>query len=725
MLRFPSEATMLKKLTALVASALITCTVLGQGADPTLSDAARTHDLAEVKRLLSEGADPNKREKNGKTPLMEAAAYGYTDTMRVLLDHGAEVNAADMVGWTALFWASFSRRTEAMRLLVTKGADVNAKDNEKKSALFWAASSGDADTAKTLLEKGARPNAKDSHGWTPLMSAADLGHLDTVRVLVAKGADIQVKDKDGNTAMSLAEKYKFTEIVAILQGASHPAQEKNAKEPSKSSSPVGTSSGAVTPAAGTKNSKASSTSPAQPSAIPVPSKSELLNEKLLQAAESGDTAEVLSLIRDGAGVNAVGNTYGNTALMKAAARGYTNTVKALLEKGAEVDARDNAGRTALIEAAFGGYTDTVGLLLERGANVNASDAEGWTPLFWATFSRRTGTVRFLLDKGANVNAKNKYEVTALLHAAYAGDTETAVVLLEHHADINAQDDMGKTALIEAAHQGHSDTVRLLLENGAKADLKARDGGTALSLATQQRHADIVALLKNPAERPVPKDGRDKPPKTADPPSDRVVNGDPVAAELQTLQKKTRARAFYGLGLSMGFLEELWPKMDQGAERAAATILGDLRKVGAPEESIELAQKISVRLSFPSEKNKEPIQPLIVELRNRLDTYCLAQPEEKFFYGAGSFTYELDLLGQNLGKANQGEASIEETRGALFALANSFEARCAALTECKDRGLTHLADAARLLNRSPLISADGVGLQKVANEIGVALGTEDK
>jgi ankyrin repeat protein len=724
MLRVSLELTKMKKLTALAASLCIAYFTFAQDLYPTLSDAARTHDLGEVRKLLAQGADPNKKEKNGRTPLMEAAACGYTDTIRVLLENGADVYATDMVGWTALFWAAFSRRTEAMRLLVAKGADINANDNEKKSALFWVASSGDTDTVKTLLEMGAKANAKDSHGWTPLMIAAYLGHLDTVRVLVEKGADVQVRDKDGNTAKSLAEKYKFNEIVVVLKSASRSPQKRITSTPSGSSPAIGSSSSAGAPAQGTKNSNAASIPATPPAATPALPKNEMLNERLLQAAESGDTTEVLNLIREGAGVNAVGATYGNTALMKAAARGYTNTVRALLEKGGEVDARDNAGRTALMEAAFGGYTDTAGLLLEKGANVNASDAEGWTPLFWAAFSRRSGTVRLLLEKGADVNAKNKHEDSPLIHAAYAGDTETVGVLLEHQVEVNAKDDMGRTALIEAARQGHTDIVRLLLENGASADLQARDGSAALALATQQRHTEIVALLKNPPQSAGPKGGAEKTSKPAEPPAGSVANPDLITGEMQRLQKKARTRAFYGLGLSMSFLEELWPKTDQEAERAAATVLGNLRKVGGPEDLIELAQRTSTRLSFPTEENKEPIQPLIVELRNRLDTYCLSQADGKFFYEAGSFTYELNLLGENLSKADHGNASIEDTRRTLLALANNFAARCATITECKERGLGYLSDAANVLKRSPLVSADGKTLQTLANEIGVALGTED-
>jgi ankyrin repeat protein len=715
MLRIPPKVTTRNPLWTLAVLLSLSCPAYPQDLDTKLVDAARTHETTELQNLLTKGANPNAKDKNGRTPLMEASSGGYADTVRVLLEYGADVNAKDMVGWSALFWAAFSGRKETLRILVAKGADVKAKDNEGRTALFWAASSGYTDAVRALLAKGASVNAKDTHGWTPIMSAADLGHLDTVRALLEGGADPNVHGKDGNTAQSLAKKYKYDDIVSLLQSSTQAAHGKGPSDtgPGKSGGHPSTTEAAPLRAG--------------PTTTPALSKSELLNQKLLQAAEGGDTAEVLSLIRDGAGVNAIGDTYGNTALMEAAARGYTNTVRTLLEKGAEVNAKDKAGRTALMQAAFGGYTDTVQLLLEKGAEVNAADREGWTPLFWATFSRRTGTVRLLLEKGANVNAKNKYEDCALIHAAYAGDVDTVAVLLEYHADLNARDNQGKTALIEAARQGHTDAVHLLLENGAAADLQARDGNTAISLAIQQHHADIVALLKNPPKK---REEKAAPEVTAPSPEANPSNAadsktNPLVAETQALQKGVTARAYYGMGLSMSFLEDLWPRMDHDAARAAAAVLGDLRKVGGPEELIELAQQISTRLAFPSEEHKGPLQPLIVDLRNRLDRYCLSQSDGKFFYAAGGFTYELNLLGQNLKKPDHGETSIEETRRRLLPLASNFSAKCADIPECKGRGLAYLSDAATILQRTPLLSADGTTLEKLSDDIGVALGTEEQ
>ena len=726
MLRTPLEVTTLKPLRTLAVFLCLAFPTLSQDPNTTrLTDAAKTRDTAEFRKLLAQAADLKARDKKGRTPLMAAAAGGYTETVRVLLENGADVNATDLVGWTPLFWAALSHRTDALRALAAKGANVDAKDKEGRTALFWAACSGFADTVRALLEEGAHANAKDRHGWTALMIAADLGHIDTVRALLEKGAEVHVRNETGNTAQSLAEKFKYDEIVALLQNASRAPRDKSPKGPSRST-PAGSaesSVGASVPAPGTTKTNSPSVS-ASPS-TPGPSKSEILNRKLLEAAEAGDTAEVASLIREGAGVNASGATYGDTALIDAAARGHSDTVRALLEKGGEVDARDNAGRTALTDAALGGYTDTVRLLLEKGANVNTSDTEGWTPLFWAAFSRRSDTVRLLLEKGADVNAKNKYEDNALIHAAYIGDTDTVAVLVDHHADVNAKDNKGKTALMEAARQGHTEVVLLLLENGAAVELQAQDGSTALSLAVQQRYSDIVALLKNPPPKTEHKAASDR--KTGIPDS-QPVNGptsDLLDAETQVIIKRSRTQAFYRLGLSMRLVEEMWPQTGRVAERAAGSITGDLRKVGAPEELSDLAQETSVRLAVPLENRKGSATPLITELRNRLDAFCVGQTDEHFFYTAGGFTYDLKLLGEDVGKREQMEERVEESRRKAFLFAKSLATRCAAIYECRERALSYLSDAANLLQKTPLLSADGTTLQKLSDEIAVTLGTEGR
>ena len=79
-------------------------------------------------------------------------------------------------------------------------------------------------------------------------------------------------------------------------------------------------------------------------------------QQLLNAARSGDTKTIKSLLNNGTGVNAT-DTNGATALMKAAYHGHTNAVELLLDNGADVNAKDNEGFTALMFAADQDHTE--------------------------------------------------------------------------------------------------------------------------------------------------------------------------------------------------------------------------------------------------------------------------------------------------------------------------------------------------------------------------------
>src|SRR5579863_7362383 len=166
-------------------------------------------------------------------------------------------------------------------------------------------------------------------------------------------------------------------------------------------------------------------------------------------------------------------------------------VEALLIAGADANTFQSEGQTALMTAAKAGSADAVKALLDHGAEVNAKESwRGQTALMWATAENHPAVVQVLVNHGADVNAVSSVfdfsgmkpkpgdvpmhfprgGFTALLFAARGGFTEIAKILLDHGADLKIADPDGTSALLLAIINGHYDTAAFLLDR--KADPKA-------------------------------------------------------------------------------------------------------------------------------------------------------------------------------------------------------------------------------------------------------------
>jgi ankyrin repeat protein len=219
---------------------------------------------------------------------------------------------------------------------------------------------------------------------------------------------------------------------------------------------------------------------------------------LIYAARSGHEAVVRLLLERGADIEAKEKGRGWTALIWAAGVGHEAVMRLLLERGADVEAKEKErGGTALIWAAALGHEAVVGLLLERGADVEAKEKKiERTALIWAAGLGHEAVVGLLLERGADVEAKDKKGMTALIYAAGSGHEAVVRLLLERGADVEVKDkEIGGTALIYAAGLGYEAVVRPLLERGANVEVKDKEiGGTALIWAAVLGHEAVVRLL---------------------------------------------------------------------------------------------------------------------------------------------------------------------------------------------------------------------------------------
>jgi hypothetical protein len=131
------------------------------------------------------------------------------------------------------------------------------------------------------------------------------------------------------------------------------------------------------------------------------------NDKLCDAAERGDVAEIQRQIAAGADANVNEGTGNWTPLQRAAEKGHVSAIAALLKAGARVDA-SSGGRTPLMSAAYYGHTAAVDALLAAGADVHRADNVGDTALHDASTCGRLDAARVLLEAGAKADVRNKW-----------------------------------------------------------------------------------------------------------------------------------------------------------------------------------------------------------------------------------------------------------------------------------------------------------------------------
>lgn len=125
----------------------------------------------------------------------------------------------------------------------------------------------------------------------------------------------------------------------------------------------------------------------------------------------------------------------NEQLFDAARNNDLELAKLLIEKGADVNAKEWDGSTPLHVVAFNGSLEFAKLLIEKGADVNCKDKNAFTPLHLAA-DDKLEVIELLIEKGAYLNAKNELGYTALHCAALYNSVEVAKLLIEKGADVN-------------------------------------------------------------------------------------------------------------------------------------------------------------------------------------------------------------------------------------------------------------------------------------------------
>ncbi len=372
-------------------------------------------------------------------------------------------------------------------------ASVEPRPQNKRAqldeALQLAARRGDTASVERLLQQGANVNSRDAHESTPLALAADFGRSETARLLLARGADPVAAGLKGDEALKeAAEESNAVKVALVMEQGVTPMAANDALFAFADWAPP------------LLRYSVSEPNPAKASEEP-------------SRAGISDAETVKLLLDHGASLDSR-DEQGDTPLIRAAMFGHTTAVHLFLKLRARVEARNKNGDTALVAAAcecaiidMAETLESMRLLLQGGANINASDNNGRTALMEAATMGRIANMRLLLDWGADVNANDKDGNTALMVSAGAGpysavgatySVEPVKLLLARGADIEAQDKHGDTALMFAAPgSGYDDPamVKVLLRGGANVFVKDDRGNTPLDLALKYHRRKIASLLQ--------------------------------------------------------------------------------------------------------------------------------------------------------------------------------------------------------------------------------------
>ena len=450
--------------------------------------ALKKGDLPWVQDLFIQGAQANRPFKGGKFPLHYAAEYGHLNIAHCLLMQGAALWALDANEETplalsekmghqtlgslltiqaasnsALFKAVKKGEITAVKKWLLEGAQVTARSASWITPLHYACARGDNELVDHLLENKATINAQDKEGSTPLHWATGSSCRKLIPVLSHHGADIDCTDRYGSTALHWAACAGATRMVCelIKAGAAINKLTHDGKTP-------------LYLAAQEDEEETARFLLAQGGLL---NRYDRADTELFYQPPQGHTMKELLKVQITL----------DTQLFKAVKRGNFGGVKALLSKGARVNARDASLRNPLHYASQKGDLRVVYLLLEHGAHVKVQDKNNETPYCLADKRHHKQVVTLL----KNHNPLN----TRLFKAVKEDNLESAKELLKDGAQVNARTYLQETSLHRAATQGSETMVLLVISYGA--DLTATDHTrkTALDWAISKNYQSIEKLLR--------------------------------------------------------------------------------------------------------------------------------------------------------------------------------------------------------------------------------------
>ncbi|XP_078341793.1 transient receptor potential cation channel subfamily A member 1 homolog isoform X1 [Crassostrea virginica] len=480
--------------------------------------------------LVKNGADLNRADKYGLTPLHYAAMRGNELATKELLQfNGIHIEAEDKQGMTALHMAATHNSVEITRMLIEAGAQLRCKDNEDLTPLHCAASEGNIEIVQLLFQAGAKQDGwvtisnmvtdRDCDQNTCLHLAVENGHYDVVKLCLDKRSDVNTPSSNYMHPLHLAAKAGDIRCVKLL--VQHHARIDALNDEMATPLHIAAAFNHKDVVEFLIERKA-----------PLEKRDRDNYTPLLMAAYSGHAESLDTLLKKGADYEAVdkndktavylaaeedklealktmlaypdvrrlvdvGDRYDNHPLHIAAQEGYLSIVKCLIENGADLDCKNEEEQTPLHLAAKHGRTNVVREMVIRDHSaVNDEDEDSNTALHLATLHGHTKVALILIKNGADVAARNSVLWTPLDCAAAKGWLKTVKCLLDADAPVDPMDKTKTTPLHLASRYGHADVVKCLLDHSAKISQRDTDGNNCLDLAIDNNKPDVALVIIN-------------------------------------------------------------------------------------------------------------------------------------------------------------------------------------------------------------------------------------
>lgn len=451
-----------------------------------------------VVALIRVGANTQRTDASGHTPLDIAIQNGRTEVVKILVGASPEAMAK------ALHKAVESQQSSVVEGLLQELLEdnidrvLNQPDANGNTLLHIAASNGDGYTLGHLIKAGADVNHRDGSGRTPLDIAAEGGYAASTARLIEAGArldpakapDLLLKAVEGgkkDMVRMLAQvlpRARVNEIVrSFSDGGTDLLQ-------------IAVKKGHLDVAAELIKAGADASSIVQELSAMVRSAPDSWEAKkrikfLTEALPKDKVSEILNQP----------DADGTTLLHIAAKKWGSGVVKQLAEAGADPEQADG-GRTLLTMAIEGGEVSTVIALAEviaaKGKEakeakdiLNERDAEGTTLLHIAAEKGRAHVVAELIEAGA-IPQNDKKGRTPFGLAAKNGHIAVLQKLIKADPTLIKK---ASVLLYKAAERGDEKTAKTLLEIGANANVvNKKKLSTPLSIAVQNEHVGVVSKL---------------------------------------------------------------------------------------------------------------------------------------------------------------------------------------------------------------------------------------